>query len=70
MNRKIIKNKKMSLKQLIQDCEDNINRLEQMKMIRYNGDQISDNQLSLINKDIEESYQQMAILKIRRMMGY
>ena len=70
MSRKISKKKKMSLEQLIQDCEDHINRLEQMKMIRYNGDHMSDNQLSLINKDIEESYQQMAILKIRRMMGY
>lgn len=69
----------MSIEQQIQACENQITRLEQLKRAatgEYENhfqnidDQITDVQLSRIKKDLDESYQQMAILKIRRMMGY
>lgn len=69
----------MSIEQQIQACENQITRLEQLKRAAAGehenhfqniDDQITDVQLSRIKKDLDESYQQMAILKIRRMMGY
>ncbi len=69
----------MSIEQQIQACEHQISRLEQLKhtiagnaesRLQKADDKIIDVQLSRINKDLDESYQQMAILKIRRMMGY
>ena len=69
----------MSIEQQIQACEEHITQLEQLKR-NAAGDnvdpfqnidhQVADVQLNRINKDLDDSYQQMAILKIRRMMGY
>ena len=69
----------MSIEQQIQACEEHISRLEQLKLnaswdnedhFQNIDHQITDLQLNKINKDLDESYQQMAILKIRRMMCY
>jgi hypothetical protein len=63
------KNQNMSLDQQIRIYEDRINQLEQMK--RTVILQSSDNaDLSRINVDLDENYQHMAILKIRKMMGF
>jgi hypothetical protein len=63
------KNQNMSLDQQIRIYEDRINQLEQMKRTlilqsSYNSD------LSRINVDLDENYQHIAILKIRKMMGF
>ena len=79
MSRKTSKQKTMSIDQQIQACEEHITRLEQMRRNVTAGDaqqkehsdqNILELQLTRINKDLDDSYQQMAILKIRRMMGY
>lgn len=71
--------KKMSLDQQIKIYEDRITQLEQMKrtLITSNGNfsekndpRASENYLSRINVDLDENYQHMAILKIRKMMGF
>jgi len=69
----------MSIEQQIQECEEHITQLEQLKRNAAGNQendyqemdhQVTDLQINRINKDLGESYQQMAILKIRRMMGY
>jgi hypothetical protein len=63
------KNQNMSLDQQIRIYEDRINQLEQMKRTLIL--QSSDNSdLSRINVDLDENYQHIAILKIRKMMGF
>jgi len=69
----------MSLEQQIQACESNINYLEQLKRLMVSNEgglrqsdesQIPELDLNRINKSLDEYYQQIAILKIRQMMGY
>jgi excinuclease UvrABC nuclease subunit len=63
------KNQNMSFDQQIRIYEDRINQLEQMKRTLIL--QSSDNSdLSRINVDLDENYQHIAILKIRKMMGF
>jgi hypothetical protein len=63
------KNQNMSLDQQIRSYEDRINQLEQMKRTLIL--QSSDNSdLYRINIDLDENYQHIAILKIRKMMGF
>lgn len=69
----------MSLEQQIQIYEDRIMQLEQMRrtLLSQNGNfsgkkdsETSENYLGRINVDLDENYQQIAILKIRKMMGF
>lgn len=69
----------MSLDQQIQACEDKINQLEQMKrnLVSDSNDlQVdknpsgSESYLNRINVDLDKNYQHIAVLKIRRMMGF
>jgi pantothenate kinase-related protein Tda10 len=77
--RKQKKIKDMSLDQQIKIYEDRINQLEQMKrtLITKTGNlpgendfDLSGNYLSRINVDLDENYQHITILKIRKMMGF
>ena len=70
---------KMSLDQQIQACEDRINQLEQMKRnLVSDSDNVQTNTnnstpesyLNRINIDLDENYQHIAVLKIRRMMDF
>lgn len=70
---------KMSLDQQIQACEDRINQLEQMKRnlvsdsdnVQTNtNNSTSESYLNRINVDLDENYQHIAVLKIRRMMDF
>jgi hypothetical protein len=63
------KNQNMSLDQQIRIYEDRINQLEQMKrtLILQSS---ANSDLSRINVDLDENYQHIAILKIRKMMGF
>ncbi len=69
----------MSLDQQIRLYEDRINQLEQMKriLILQNNIQpvcddsdLPEKDLNRINVDIDQSYEHIAILKIRKMMGF
>jgi hypothetical protein len=69
----------MSIDQQIKIYEDRITQLEQMKRTlllkngnfsEKSGSEMSENHLSRINVDLDENYQQMTILKIRKMMGF
>ena len=69
----------MSLDQQIRICEDRINQLEQIKrnlsintgnFSEKNESNLSENYISRINLDLDENYQHVAILKIRKMMGF
>jgi hypothetical protein len=69
----------MSIDQQIKIYADRITQLEQMKRTlslkngnfsEKSGSEISENYLSRINVDLDENYQQMTILKIRKMMGF
>jgi hypothetical protein len=57
------KNHKMNIDQQIRDYEKKIARLEEF---RRKGDAES----GLLEKHLDEHYQQIALLKIRKMMGY
>lgn len=79
MRKKIKKDEYMSLDQQIRLYEDRISQLEQMKrtLILQNNIQSENNDSNLpyqdlnrINVDIDESYEHIAILKIRKMMGF
>jgi len=79
MRRQTEKNKDMSLDQQISFFEDRINQLEQTKrililqnnshLIKNNADLPAED-LNRINVDLDETYEKMAILKIRKMMGF
>jgi hypothetical protein len=67
------------LDQQISLYEDRISQLEQMKRILIlqnnnhpgsNDSNFHDNDLNRINVDLDESYEYIAILKIRKMMGF
>jgi hypothetical protein len=79
MRKKIKKDKHMSLDQQISLYEDRISQLEQMKRIlilqnniqpESNDSNLHDHDLNRINVDLDESYEYVAILKIRKMMGF
>ena len=79
MRKKTKNDKDMSLDQQIKLYEDRINQLEQMKrtlILQDNIQPISDDRnlpekdMNRINVDLDESYEHVAILKIRRMMGF
>jgi hypothetical protein len=79
MRKRIKKDKHMSLDQQISLYEDRISQLEQMKRILIlqnniqpgsNNGNSPDHDLSRINVDLDESYEYIAILKIRKMMGF
>jgi hypothetical protein len=69
----------MSTDQQIKIYEDRIMQLEQMKktlllknghFFEKDGSEKSENDLSRINLDLDKNYQQVTILKIRKMMGF
>jgi hypothetical protein len=69
----------MSFEQQIKIYEDRITQLEEMKraLLLKNGhffgirdNDMLENYLSRINVDLDENYQHVAILKIRKMMGF
>ena len=69
----------MSFDQQIKIYEDRITLLEEMKRTlltnsdyfsRISDDEIIENYLSRINVDLDENYQHVAILKIRKMMDF
>lgn len=75
----------MNIDQQIKMYEDRITHLEQTRrnlLLRNNGPfrndnagvsenaEVSENDLSRISLDLDENYQQMTILKIRKMMGF
>ncbi len=69
----------MSFDQQIKIYEDRITQLEEIKrtLLSKNGffsgmkgNEIVENYLSRINVDLDENYQHVAILKIRKMMGF
>ncbi len=73
------KNKNMSLDQQIKIYEDRITELEQIKrtLLMKTGNSseqrdsdVSENYISRINVDLDENYQHIAILKIRKMMEF
>jgi len=69
----------MSIDQQIQMYEERITRLEEVKRNLLSGirnlsgtreSEMSENYLSRINVDLDENYQHITILKIRKMMGF
>ncbi len=69
----------MSFDQQIKIYEDRITQLEEIKRTLLsksgdfsgmNGNEIVENYLSRINVDLDENYQHVAILKIRKMMDF
>ena len=69
----------MSFDQQIKIYEDRITQLEEIKRALLlksgyfsgkNDNEIFENYLSRINVDLNENYQNMTILKIRKMMGF
>jgi len=63
----------MSIDQQIQQCEEKIADLENWKRARAMGE-LEQQQMQLSNGNLEseldKEYEQIALLKIRRMMGY
>ena len=79
MRKQTEKNKDMSLDQQIRLYEDRISQLEKMKrtLILQNNNHLPGKDISLpeedldrINVDLDKSYEHVAILKIRKMMGF
>ena len=71
--RKNGKSKEMSIDQQIQECEEKITNLENWKRSSVKGE--SDSQQlqhyeGNLESDLDREYEQIALLKIRRMMGY
>jgi molybdenum cofactor biosynthesis enzyme MoaA len=69
----------MSFDQQIKIYEERIRQLEELKRTLLsksgyfsvkNNTEVSENYLSRINVDLDENYQHMTILKIRKMMGF
>jgi len=69
----------MSYDQQIKIYEDRITLLEEMKITllsksgyfsKLNGSEMFDNYIGRINVDLDENYQHITILKIRKMMGF
>ena len=69
----------MSIDQQIQACENIIQELEQLKRSQVTGESkkvsltgpnIPSLKIDQIEKNLDDNYRQMTLLKIRRMMGY
>jgi len=69
----------MSIDQQIKMYEERITRLEEVKRNLLSGirnlsgtrdSEMSQNYISRINVDLDENYEHMTILKIRKMMGF
>ena len=69
----------MSIDQQIKMYEERITRLEEIKRNLLSGirnlsgtkdSEMSENYISRINVDLDENYQHITILKIRKMMGF
>jgi hypothetical protein len=72
-NKKPEKNKEMSIDQQIQQCEEKISDLENWKRASALGEvdqQQMQNYNGNLEMDLDKEYEQIALLKIRRMMGY
>jgi hypothetical protein len=72
-NKKTGKTKKMSIDQQIQQCEEKIADLENWKRAKAMGEleqKQSQNYHGNLESDLDKEYEQIALLKIRRMMGY
>lgn len=72
-SKKTGKKKEMSIDQQIQQCEEKIANLENWKRASVLGE-VDQQQLHNYNgnldSDLDKEYEQVALLKIRRMMGY
>jgi hypothetical protein len=71
--RKTGKTKEMSIDQQIQQCEEKIANLENWKRASALGEvdqQQMMNYKGNLDRDLDKEYEQIALLKIRRMMGY
>ena len=72
-NKKTGKKKEMSIDQQIQQCEEKIAHLENWKRARA-LDEVDQQQMQNyqgnLDTDLDREYEQIALLKIRRMMGY
>jgi hypothetical protein len=67
------KQKEMSIDQQIQQCEEKIANLENWKRARAMGEldqHQMQNYAGNLEGDLDKEYEQFALLKIRRMMGY
>ena len=73
--------KTMSIEQQIKACENRISYLEHIKRTTHVAEsgqvhqkrqesRLSDSNLDKIERDLDDNYQQIALLKIRRMMGF
>ena len=72
-NKKTGKTKEMSIDQQIQQCEEKIADLENWKRASALGDmeqQQMQRYTGNLDSDLDKEYEQIALLKIRRMMGY
>ena len=71
--RKTGKTKEMSIDQQIQQCEEKIANLENWKRANASGN-LDQQQMQHyggnLDSDLDREYEQIALLKIRRMMGY
>ena len=67
------KNQEMSIDQQIKQCEEKIADLEHWKRAMVSGEldqkQMKDYQGTL-EKDLDRAYEQITLLKIRKMMGF
>jgi hypothetical protein len=72
-NKKTGKKKEMSIDQQIQQCEQKIADLENWKRARALGE-LDQQQIQEYNghleHDLDKEYEQVTLLKIRKMMGY
>jgi hypothetical protein len=72
-NKKTGKSKEMSIDQQIQQCEERISNLENWKRAMAMGE-LDQQQMQgyegNLERDLDKAYEHIALLKIRRMMGY
>ena len=72
-NKRTGKKKQMSIEQQIQQCEEKIADLENWKRARAMGE-LEQQQMQFekgkLESELDKEYEQIALLKIRRMMGY
>ncbi len=72
-NKKRGNHKEMSIDQQIRQCEEKISNLEDWKreiaMSERDQNQIKDKSGN-VEQDLDREYEQIALLKIRKMMGY
>ena len=72
-NKKTEKKREMSIDQQIQQCEEKIADMENWKRAAAIGDLDQHRVMDFdgnLERDLDKEYEQVALLKIRRMMGY